>query len=124
MGTILEARCECGLGVSILAGGGMSNFETVCYAPALCPSCRKIVAANYLDSDRRCPQCGGDITFYNHSSLREPGEPTSPGEDEGNAVFSWYLDDGRGAFLLPDARYICPQCGKVALRFAHAGFWD
>jgi hypothetical protein len=32
--------------------------------------------------------------------------------------------DNKDDFILPDATYFCPQCGKVTLRFQQVGFVD
>jgi len=121
-GTILKAQCPCGYHLEFMAGGGMSNFKTLCAAPAYCAACKKLEILNYLDDDPKCAACAacaGKPVFYNDPSLQEkPAPGAKPG-----TVFSWNTDK-KGTFTLPDVNYLCPQCGKMTLRFVQNGFWD
>lgn len=119
-GTILKASCPCGFHVdNIMAGGGMANFKTLCAAPAYCAACKKLEILNYLDDDPKCAACAGKPVFYNDPSLQEK---LPPGAKPGT-IFSWNTDK-KGTFSLPDVNYLCPQCGKMTLRFVQSGFWD
>jgi hypothetical protein len=118
-GTILKASCPCGYHLDIMAGGGMANFKTLCAAPAYCAACKKLEILNYLDDDPKCAACAGKPVFYNDLSLQEKLPPGSTPK----IVFSWNTDK-KGTFSLPDVGYLCPQCGKMTLRFAQSGFWD
>jgi hypothetical protein len=118
-GTILKAQCPCGYHLEFMAGGGMANFQTLCAAPAFCAACKKLEILNYLDADPKCTACAGKPIFYNDPSLQEKLPPgTKPA-----TVFSWNTDK-KGTFVLPDVKYLCPQCGKTTLRFVQNGFWD
>ncbi len=71
MGSILKAECECGFESDHLyVGAGMADFEKVCYAPAFCGNCRKLVVADYVSGSPKCPECGGGVTFYDDRSLQ------------------------------------------------------
>jgi hypothetical protein len=118
-GTIIKAQCPCGYHLEFMAGGGMSNFKTLCAAPAYCEACKKLEILNYLDDDPKCAACAGKPVFYNDPSLQEK---LPPGTKTGT-VFSWNTDK-KGSFVLPDVKYLCPQCGKMTLRFVQNGFWD
>jgi len=119
-GTILKASCPCGFHAdNIMAGGGMANFKALCAAPAYCAACKKLEILNYLDDDPKCAACAGKPVFYNDPSLQEK---LPPGAKPG-IIFSWNTDK-KGTFSLPNVNYLCPQCGKMTLRFVQSGFWD
>ncbi len=118
-GTILKASCPCGYHFEFMAGGGMANFKTLCAAPAFCAACKKLEILNYLDDDPKCQACAGKPVFYNDPSLQESPPPAA----KPKIVFSWNMDK-KGTFSLPDVNYLCPQCGKMTLRFTQNGFWD
>lgn len=64
MGSIVDARCECGFDTeSMFLGGGFVSFMTLCRAPALCSECMKMVVANYLEDHQVCDACGGELVF-------------------------------------------------------------
>jgi Zn finger protein HypA/HybF involved in hydrogenase expression len=121
MGEIIEARCSCGFQPgAIFAGGGFSNFETVCAAPAICLHCTEFLVENYKAEFSRCPKCHRNVTFYNDPKVQATDE--EPANDQ--PVFEWFAGDDKGAFLLPDTRYLCPKCGNITLRFYDVGSWD
>ena len=121
MGTIIKAICKCGFeSKDILAGGGFSNFQTTCMAPAICLNCRKFLVKNYKEKDENCPTCGKKVVFYNDPSLQiRIKEPT-----KARVIFSWRISDDGKDFRLPDTLYLCPECGEMTLTFVEGGFWD
>jgi len=121
MGSALNAKCPCGFSSEeLFVGGGMTNFETYCGAPALCESCRTVEVVNYLDERPKCPTCKGPLKFYDDPTLRRKPRRVS---SRTPLVFSWKLD--KGSFKLPNTQYRCPRCGEVKMRFFDAGVeWD
>ncbi len=111
MGGIIKVNCECGFETDFMGGSGSENFETVCKAPALCLSCNKFVVENYMDKGVVCPDCKGKITYYDDVNLQE-----REGE-EGEAPVKTTI------FILPDAKCLCPKCGKKQMKFKHVGCW-
>jgi predicted RNA-binding Zn-ribbon protein involved in translation (DUF1610 family) len=114
MGTALTASCQCGYEKGTSVGGTMRNFMTVCHAPALCRDCKELVTLNYLAGEHSCPNCGKEVAFYNHESLRRK----NAAYDLVNAV----VDDKN--FKLSDIKYRCPRCGKLSLKFRVWGHFD
>ena len=124
MGSAITARCKCGFeSDSILVGGGMRNFKTVCHMPGVCRNCNRFVVANYLAKRPRCPECGKKITFYNDPSL-QASEGESEDQDK-RTIFEWNVPPPHKSILLTDTRYYCPKCGRMDLRFEDGGIlWD
>jgi len=122
MGALLMAQCPCGFSSGTIGvGGGMLNFTTYCGAPARCVVCGAFNVVNYLDSAPQCPQCGGDVQFYDDPALQTPPDPAMPSRRD---VFNWYLDQQGRSFRLPDTTYQCPQCAELRLSFTQRGNWD
>jgi len=112
MGTAVTAVCTCGVTAQILVGGGMATFETTCYFPGSCRSCRSVVQINMLARECQCPECEArDVIPYDDARLaRAPGQ---------RVVAQW-----RG-LVLTDGDYECPSCGMPSLRFSDGGMlWD
>ena len=122
MGSIVAATCQCGVDVSIMVGGGMSNFMTTCYFPCLCKHCHAIVEANLLVKQMRCPQCKTTkIIPYDDSALSESVEK----DIELETIVDWNTKDKIGRELkLTSGKYKYPQCGQMTLNFANLGCWD
>ncbi len=95
---------------------GKDVATSICFAPALCEKCKKIIILNYAQMPVICPDCGGNAIFYNESSLQKPNKAAGP-------AISWGMDI-EGDFKLPQAEYKCPSCGQMSLQFKHEGFWD
>lgn len=119
MGMMLKAECgNCGYEtIELFVGGGVKNFMERCAAPAFCARCREVVTANVKgQGPYNCDDCGAEVRIY--------GDPSLQGEILGEyPVFYWNIPDG-DTFILPDAKYRCPRCKQLDLRFVHAGFWD
>jgi predicted RNA-binding Zn-ribbon protein involved in translation (DUF1610 family) len=118
MGTVLNARCECGVDVDSYVGGGMSDFNTNCSFPCLCESCNNLVNVNMLAQDKSCPLCGAaDPIPYDTPSLQDcAGEFT---------VASSNKQEQLGRILeINSGDYKCPSCGNMSLKFKFSGCWD
>lgn len=119
MGSEVIATCECGYRASSLIGGGMMNFMTVCYFPALCERCGELVQINLFKKRVRCPRCKSSrVRPYDDDDLVD-----GVGRRE---VVSWnvYEELGR-ALSLTDRKYLCPSCRKYKLKFKDSGLcWD
>jgi len=94
----------------------MMNHTKEDSEPALCRECRKLVLANYITKKPVCPDCSGKVVFYNETGLRS-GRPRDPDD----YVHSWQGRIEGEPFVLCDVRYLCPNCGKISLRFAQTG---
>ena len=120
MGSMVNAKCQCGVDKQVSIGGGRMSFMTTCNFPCHCGKCHNVVKVNLLESwwRRKCPECGSRrITPYDHPSLAG-----SPGENE---VASWNMREELGRELkLTDGNYKCPRCGQITLRFERIGFFD
>ena len=140
MGSMVEARCECGLHVPLGIGGGFLNFMTTCYFPCICHSCSSVVEVDVLEEAPHCPNCKAS----NPVPYDDPSVPHLPGQ---HSVACWSLEHpiaGLGSIqqgddlpeplpvyplrrdhvALDDGRYLCPQCGRTTLRFEFTGNWD
>jgi len=122
MGSMLKGSCECGFESEIIsAGGGMSNFQEYCGAPAICLNCKEFLVLNYMNNCSKCPSCGYEITFYNDPSTQIPlKESYNDLED----IFKWHVSKEKGDFWLLKTSYLCPKCGKMTLTFELVGLWD
>ena len=119
MGSQVIARCDCGVEESILIGGGMFTFETICYFPCLCESCHRVVEVNLLGKPVSCPVC--------HAPNPIPyDDPRLLGAVGRHRVADWYMELELGRELvLTDGKYRCPKCGKMSLEFSDGGLcWD
>ena len=48
MGVILQGQCECGFETeNLFIGGGMLDFTSICYLPAVCLNCNIFLVKNY-----------------------------------------------------------------------------
>jgi len=120
MGSMINAICDCGFqSGTIMVGGGMLNFDTVCYAPAICLRFNIFLVKNYLKKYSKCPKCRKKVVFYNNPIVQEK---LKRNENRYNDIFSWRLE--KSEFQLLDLNYLCPECGKMSLRFVREGHWD
>lgn len=119
MGAEVNAVCECGYQSNSLVGGGMLNFQTTCYFPALCKVCKELVQVNLFAKRVRCPKCRrARVTLYDDPELsRDQGDST---------VTSWNTEVRLGRVLiLHNGSYLCPSCREFKLRFSDSGLcWD
>ena len=71
MGSMIQAKCECGFDSgTIVAGGGFMNFRSMGMEPALCQHCKRLVMRDYKTKSSRCPECHKKVTFYNDPKLQ------------------------------------------------------
>ena len=118
MGAIASASCKCGFcDDNMYLGGGMEDWRTMCRFPFFCRDCESLVLLNALNKARYCTNCHGtDLVPYDDKSMSEDGE---------KRVFEASTMNELGRDLaLTDGLYLCPACGKKALRFEHRGCWD
>jgi len=111
MGSQVIARCQCGVHEVISIGGGMRNFDRVCYFPCLCQHCHRVVEANLLDQPPQCPHCKAPNPLaYDHPSLC--------GTRGDHTAVRWNMAERLGRDLhLTDGTYLCPACDAKTLRF-------
>lgn len=118
MGTMLEARCDCGFAREFFAGGGMTDFDTTCALPAACLPCQQFVVANYVGKEARCPECDEPLAFYDSPSLQG-------GLDEiVRREHSFFLPNSGREVRIPARGCVCPKCGEFGLCFMQTGCWD
>ena len=110
-------RCQCGVDVSILVGGGMLDFQTTCTFPCSCAGCASVVQVNLLARPLRCPSCTStQVTPFDDPSLSR--------RTRGRTVTSWHIEKLRRELKLTDKPYRCPRCGELTLRFEEGADWD
>jgi len=118
MGSLVVARCECGLKTELHVGGGRNNYLTTCYFPCRCSSCRKVVQVNLLAKPPACPHC-------NSTAVLPYDQPELIGVKGEVNVVQWSMRRELGRdLLLTDGLYLCPGCGDMSLRFFAEGLWD
>lgn len=118
MGSLVVARCECGLVTEFGVGGGRRNYLTTCYFPCRCSACRAVVQVNLPAKPPMCPQCKSTdvIPFDQPELVAVKGEVN---------VVQWSMQREFGRDLvLTDGLYVCPGCGDTSLRFFAEGLWD
>lgn len=84
---------------------------------ALCKKCSSLLVLDYLKKKVRCPECKGEVIFYNNETLQKKTKSKYP-------VFEWYINEEIGSVILPDTNYTCPSCGEMKLMVERAGSWD
>lgn len=119
LGAEVNAYCECGYQSTSLIGGGMANFHTTCYFPALCTVCNKLVQVNLLAKRVRCHKCrSSKVTPYDNPELSlQKGD---------SIIADWHVESELGRVLiLHNGTYLCPLCKEFKLRFIDSGLcWD
>jgi len=119
VGEILAASCPCGYQNDGLPfGAGMATFQEHASAPALCTTCAAVVTIDVMDTDHRCPTCGGEVVLY------ATPDADADRRDEPFGSIGWVLPDGRGFCLDPDRGYRCPRCSENSLVFASVMLLD
>lgn len=119
MGSEVIAKCDCGFEDYFSIGGGMMNFTTTCHFPCLCSGCQRVVDANLLSKNPKCPKCGStDIIPYD--------DPRLLGSKGKRTVAEWNVEESLGRDLvLTNGSYKCPNCNNMALTFIDSGLcWD
>ena len=120
MGSIVAARCPCGIATKMALGGGINSHTAYCAFPALCSACGAFGAINLLGNAVRCPSCSRD-------ALKTYDDPSLAGSAGEKVVFGWTLpgdDSHRRSVRLTDGTYLCPTCRQPTLTFSDEGFWD
>jgi Zn finger protein HypA/HybF involved in hydrogenase expression len=100
MGTIVEAKCECGYRSGTLAVGVGMSGPSPRSAVAICRRCPAVVTVNAEAARKRCPQCRGPVEL---PAVREDAD--SP---------------------LNEVKQLleCPRCGHSRLELVNIGDWD
>ncbi len=121
MGTSVVAECRCGYHASGSVGGGMFDFEDVCWFPCLCEGCHAMVDVNLFETPLRCPTCRSErVAAYDDAGLSLP-----PESQELYSIADWNVAPRIGRPLqLTNGRYRCPKCGQMSLQFRMDGLWD
>ncbi len=118
MGTLVNAVCKsCGYRKDTMAlfGGRMSFLET-CIFPFYCESCNALFEGNLLEKNIFCPECGNNAVFTY--------EDERTGFREEKSSFSWFVMELEKEMKLNEEDNLCPQCGKLTLKFENVGKWD
>ena len=121
MGTSVVAECSCGYHAPGSVGGGMTDFEDVCWYPCLCEGCHAMVNVNLLAMPLRCPKCSSDkVTAYDDARLSLP-----PESQELYSIADWDMTPRIDRpLILTNGRYRCPKCDQMSLQFQMSGLWD
>lgn len=120
MGSIIQAKYECGFeSKPIYAGGGMLDFKEILTAPAVCTNCYTFTIRNYLKKYNYCSKCRFKITFYNDKIL---WKDKGASQDELDSIFWWSINlFADEAFVLPMTSYLCPKCREYKMKFYSCG---
>lgn len=119
MGSVYIAECKCGFkSEDLCLGVGMRSSNNI-QAPAICINCNKLVVLNYADEKPVCPECKGDVIFYNDIKMHAAEDL----KKKRPVFFQWSIDDNI-SFKFVDMHYKCPLCGKMKMKFERVGFWD
>jgi hypothetical protein len=119
MGSNVIGNCECGFISNSPVGGGMLDFEMVCYFPALCHVCHDCVTINLFLKKPKCPKC-------KNTSVIPYDDPELIGTTIDSVAASWYAKDKLGRdLILYEGTYLCPACGNYSLYLEDCGLsWD
>jgi hypothetical protein len=119
VGSLIEARCQCGFHAPMALGGGMRSSQLLCAFPARCPKCGKGDVINLIQPPDACRFCNEKVTMLAYD------DPAVAGVRHGNTVFSWNVSDEIGRTVrLTDEPYPCFVCGEKQLTFSLVGMWD
>ena len=100
MGSVLQARCECGyVSREIFAGGGFDGGRNV---PARCDHCREVITLDPTKQRLRCSRCG-----------RKPA-----------ATYDVFANADELDETIRPATYESPRCHTPRLTFDFVGIWD
>ena len=123
MGSIVIAKCSCGLEDEILIGGGMYSFQHTAFFPYYCERCDHVIQENALDLPASCPDCDSDGLLIYMSSCLTAG-------DGDRTIESWNIGDkngpaiAKGRLELDNGHYLCPRCKTMSLTFQFGGCFD
>ena len=110
MGTSVSADCMCGYRDELRIGGGMADKGSICYWPAACDQCRKLVEVDRLAGEPQCPDCGAAVELLSDAK--------ADGWVQDIAV-EW---DGHA---LGSGPHECPVCDRNRLLFSPGSLdWD
>ena len=152
MGSMAEARCDCGFEKRLSLGGGMHNFLTNCSFPCYCSDCKSMFSANLYSESLVCAKCSSqNVLAYDDDSLRiktpdlEPEllpiryraqtlwekilrrkpEMIQEYYQPTKNIFDWNSSDilDRNPALTYED-YFCPSCEKFSMKFYIVGCWD
>ena len=115
MGSIVKAKCSCGLDQEIMVGAGMMNFKTKCYFPCYCKHCAEVIEADIMSNPNTCPNCESEELLL----FTEPNLSSSNGSYR---VTSWRFRDQE--LQLDDSHYKCPSCKTMSLKFSLTANFD
>lgn len=150
MGSIIRAKCPCGLSQKVLFGGGLGSHLVFCAFPCYCQDCHWLFEGNLFDERVRFTMCDSERYLpYDDERLRivelhpEPPPPEYKKQTlwerltkrelelierywvQENAIASWNTKDRLGRVLvLTDEKYLCPHCQEFQLTFEQAGCFD
>jgi DNA-directed RNA polymerase subunit M/transcription elongation factor TFIIS len=120
MGNIVRAKCSnCGFdsGHLCLEGSGLYDYATTDFEPAFCSYCKKLLVLDFLKKAAKCPKCKREVVFYNDSSLKKTKRKSKLEKRETK-------EDSTEMFKLYSSFFLCPECGKMTLKFIWVGLWD
>jgi hypothetical protein len=105
MGSVHEAKCECGFRADVTVGGGMADYTENAPFPFYCERCG-LVEVNTALEIRTCPSCG-------NTDVHQYGQPPAsrPGDDKRHALQNF-------SFTAPATGNLCPKCKKMTLVFS------
>lgn len=113
MGQMIEAQCPCGYtSGTLFVGGGFFDSPTTNKEPAYCPLCKRLVIRNYSKLRQKCRKCSTVLLWYNDPQIYRKKEEEESGEN-----YRW------NDFSLPNALYLCPNCGNMTMEFVRVGCW-
>ena len=71
MGSIIRAKCPCGLSQKVLFGGGLGSHLVFCAFPCYCQDCHWLFEGNLFDERVRCTMCDSERYLpYDDERLR------------------------------------------------------
>ncbi len=138
MGSIFEAKCNCGYeSDQLFLGGGMADFGERLEVPYYCDNCKHVGSLNLFkrislndmgggaepEPKKRitCKKCRRKVQHYGNL---ESGFTLQTKKDD-TLAFEWgdvFSDVGK--YYLSATEQYCPKCEKYTLRFYDVGCWD
>ncbi len=110
MGASVSADCMCGYSDELRIGAGAADAGSVCYWPAVCSQCRKLVAVDRLASGHQCPDCGASVELLGDATVNDWVQDIAV-ESSGHALAA--------------GPHACPVCDRNRLLFSPGSLaWD